>query len=157
MQIERAHNILPHLLPAFETSSAGLSFCGIVESIEKVLPPLSRWDEAKLSVTFPLLAAILSHSDAVREKIKDVPLMTRQLAEFISNPDHGCRVRSSASACMFSIALHFEGENILQDIIGGSLIDFLQILQSDPCNPSAVSKLQDVFNFFSLLVCLCCL
>lgn len=156
-QIERADSILPCLIPAFESPLAAASFGIIVDLLNQLLPPLSQWDEAKLCVIAPLLAAILSNAQDIRGLLSDISsevlkTMIGQLSEFIISSKHEMKSRASAASCLFSIFLDADVEGLavsemIGDTVSKSLVESLNILCSDGKNISAYGRVHDIFNF----------
>lgn len=110
-QIKRARSILPFLLPAYECSSSFVSCGSLVQFVNQYLPPLSEWDEVKLYVVLPLLAAALRNSKLDWKKLDSAALstlmsMVNDLAQFIASSDHVAHSRSAAASCLFSILVN---------------------------------------------------
>jgi len=159
IQIKRAYSVLPHLMPAFESPSAALSFGGIVELLDQSLPPVSKWDENKLCVVSSLAAATLTNSEDIKGLLKDVPskvlkTLIRQLSEFVIGSQHEKQSRASAATCLFLIVVHADLDEdssaILQatlDEIYTTLVESLKTLQSDARNPLVLSRIEEIFNF----------
>lgn len=107
-QTKRARWILPFLLPAYESTSSIASCSSLVQFVNQVLPPLSEWDEMKLFLVLPLLAAVLrNHSLDWRTldsaTSSTLMSMVQDLTQFIANSDHVAHSRSAAASCLFSI------------------------------------------------------
>lgn len=143
-------------MPAFESSYAVLSFGSLMPLLNQVLPPLSRWDEAKLCVISPLLASILSSSEDIEGLLKEIPpkvleTTVRQLAEFAISSQHEKHSRASAASCLFSIFLHSDSDSlsipqIMSESLYNSLIESIKILQSGEKNLTVFTNLEDIFN-----------
>jgi len=109
--IKRADSILPFLITAYECPSS-VSSCGdLVQFVDQILPPLSEWDEVKLYVALPLLAAVLKSSNQVWRTLDSVALgalrsMITYLAQFSISSDHDAHSRSAAASCLFSVLFH---------------------------------------------------
>lgn len=155
-QIKLANSVLPHLIPAFESPSAALSFVGIVQLLDQSLPPLSKWDENKLCVVSSLVAATLTNSKDIKGQLNEVPskalkTLIRQLSEFVIGSQHEKQSRASAATCLFLMVVHADldedSSTILQatlDEIYTSLVDSLRTLQADATN---LSRIEEIFNF----------
>jgi hypothetical protein len=79
--------------------------------VNQVLPPLSEWDEVKLYVVLPLLAAVIRNPGLQWKTLEnDTPStlmsMVQDLARFIASPDHVAHSRSAAASCLFSIIVN---------------------------------------------------
>jgi hypothetical protein len=79
--------------------------------VNQYLPPLSEWDEVKLYVVLPLLAAALRNSSLDWKKLDSATLstlvsMVKDLAQFIASSDHVAHSRSAAASCLFSILVN---------------------------------------------------
>ena len=84
---------------------------GLVQIVDQVMPPLSEWDEVKLYVTLPLLAALLTSSNKVWNSLDSATLKTLSsmityLAEFSISSDPDAQAKSAASVCLFYILFH---------------------------------------------------
>ncbi|KAL7473497.1 hypothetical protein ACHAXS_013925 [Conticribra weissflogii] len=177
--IRRANLFLPHLLPAYEHTSAISSLRTLVNSVGQVIPPLSEWDEVKLSVCLPLLAAVLGCCDRAWSKLDATTVdglksMIPYLAQFCMNPDHGLYARSSASSCLFSTIFHYSNEercdddgfavvhNLLDNDVFPALEEAIESLKADMSDDatkekssflfvSSFSRIEDILNFMSVL------
>ena len=176
-QIKRADSILPFLITAYECPSS-VSSCGdLVQFVDQILPPLSEWDEVKLYVALPLLAAVLKSSNQVWKSLDSVGLgalrsMITYLAQFSISSDHDAHSRSAAASCLFSILFH----STQDDDCDGEVHLFHQLLEevyleltdavtclkkvndtltkraSSSLLHSSLSQVGDTFSFLGLLV-----
>lgn len=115
-QTKRARWVLPFLLPAYESTSSIASCSSLVQFVNQVLPPLSEWDEMKLFVVLPLLAAVLrNHSLDWRTldsaTSSTLMSMVQDLTQFIASSDHVAHSRSAAASCLFSILVNISEDN----------------------------------------------
>jgi len=178
--IRRAYLILPHLLHTYERTPAISSCKTLIDSIGQVIPPLSEWDEVKLSVCLPLLASILNCSDHVWSKLEASSIdglksMTPYLAQFCMSPDHKPYARSSASSCLFSTIFHASNDEeqcdddeyaivhqLLDNNVFPALEEAVESLKADVSDlacketsgfvsASSFSRVEDILNFMSVL------
>ncbi|KAL7545756.1 hypothetical protein ACHAWF_009108 [Thalassiosira exigua] len=174
--IERAQTIIPLLIPAYECPSA-VSSCGsLVQFVGQILPPLSKWDEVKLSVAFPLLAAVLRAPNERGRVYESSTLETLRslipyLAEFSMSSDYDAGTRSAAASCLFSVLFFSEEtkcdaqviQTLLKEVVRPVACDAvsslkemkditLQRFESQNYFLTSFTRLQDALNFMSLLV-----
>ncbi len=119
-QIKRARLILPLLLPAYESSSSFASCASLVQFVNQVLPPLTEWDEVKLYVVLPLLAAVIRNPVLHWKTLENATSLTlmsmvQDLAQFIASPDHDAHSRSAAASCLFSILANTSEDDEIDD------------------------------------------
>lgn len=136
--MKRAHCILPILIPAYEHPSSIQSCGSIVQFVDQILPPLSEWDEVKLYVALPLLAAVLNSSNKAWSGLESDTLatlksMTTYLAQFSISPEHAAPARSAAASCLFSTLFHSS------DGGGGADAETIQTLLKEVVSPVLTS------------------
>ena len=132
---------------------------GLVQIVDQVMPPLSEWDEVKLYVTLPLLAALLTSSHKVWKSLDSATLKTLSsmityLAEFSISSDPDAQAKSAASVCLFYILFHGSEDDksdddtlviqkLLKEVMSPSLVNSLDCLKgkvSDIQTPRAPSS-----------------
>lgn len=138
--MKRAYAILPFIIPAYEGPASVSSCSGLVQFVDQILPPLSKWDEVKLFVAFPLLAAVLNTPNQEWRKCDRATLgslqsMITYLAQFSISPDHDARSRSAAASCLFSVL--FESS---QGGSSGGVQIFQKLLEEVVC-PGTIDSL----------------
>jgi len=136
------------MIPAYECTSSS-SCDDIVKFVDQILPPLSEWDEVKLCVSLPLLAAVIRSSQAWRTLdsaiLDTLRSMITYLAQFsIASADHDPHARSAAASCLFSILFH---GNVEDDSDGG--IDIIQKLLAEVVSPALEDALTCLNNELS--------
>ena len=120
---------------------------GLVQIVDQVMPPLSEWDEVKLYVTLPLLAALLTSSNKVWKSLDNATLKTLSsmityLAEFSISSDPDAQAKSAASACLFYILFHGSEDDesdddtlviqkLLEEVVSPSLVNSLDCLKRE--------------------------
>jgi len=147
--IKRAKSILPFLVPAYERSSAASSCGGLAQFVDQILPPLSEWDEVKLCIAFPLLAAVLnslneSWGTLDSATLKILRSMITDLAQFSISSDHDAHARSAAASCLFSVLYH-SGQD---DDCDEDVSNFRKLLEDvvHPVLTNAISHLKGEVN-----------
>ena len=136
-RIDLANSILPHFIPAYKKAAVPTSHLErFVSSVSKVLPPLSQKDNIRLSVTLPIIAAILGNPQ-MRSKVDEMDAsLLKQLAEMASPiADYALcsewdpKARSAASSCLFQILLYYQQDktkcissSVLKESISPSVI-----------------------------------
>ena len=180
-QMRRAYSFLPFLIPVYECPSSISSCNNLVEFVDPIMPPLSEWDELKLCVGLPLLAAILNSSSQVYRLLESATLKTLRsmityLAQFSISSDHDTHSRSAAASCLFSVVFHSNGDdahviqNLLEKVVSPALtiaLDCLLKEVTDAATPrasgclietskqsmqSTFSRVEDALSFLGLLV-----
>ena len=174
-QIKRAYAILPFLLPAYESPSSVGACDSLVRTIDQILPPLSEWDEVKLCVSLPLLAAALGGSGEewkAEDRSSDVSVnssitvaaamgMVPYLAQFCLGSDHDARARSAAASCLYLILLYGDKKNesipkLIESTVSPALVDVCGRLRKELVEesvagdvpPLSLSHYEDVINIF---------
>lgn len=129
----------------------------------QILPPLSEWDEVKLCVSFPLLAALLGSSSTVlktfdHETTDNLNSMTPYLAQFCIGSDYDSFSRSAAASCLFSILLQNTDDAdscvklLMNDVVLSALVDSIDVLRNDLVDvltPKAAGGLPQSSNYSS--------
>ena len=115
-RIDLANSILPHFIPAYKKAAVPISHLErFVSSVSKVLPPLSQKDNIRLSVTLPIIAAILGNPQ-MRSKVdemgasllKQLEDMASPIADYALCSEWDPKARSAASSCLFQILLYYQ-------------------------------------------------
>ncbi len=176
----RAQSILPFLIPAYECPSAIKSSGALVQFVDQILPPLSEWDEVKLNVALPLLAATLKSSTQVWSKLESetsatLKTMVTYLAQFTLSSDHVAKSRTAAMTCLFAILLNSgepdEIQTLLEETVASELTNAVTLLKkevSDSLTPRAsgsltvetpgeslqsiISRVNEILSFMGVLV-----
>ena len=151
-----------------------------MQFVDQILPPLSEWDEVKLNVALPLLAATLKSSNQVWSKLESqtsdmLKTMITYLAQFSLSSDHVANSRSAATTCLFAILLNSgepdEIQTLFEEAVASELTNAMSLLKnevSDGLTPrasgsltiessgetlqSTFSRVNDILSFMSVLV-----
>ena len=156
-------------MPVYECPAAVASCGKLVQFIGQILPPLSKWDEVKLSVAFPLIAAVLRAPNERGRLFESATLETMRslvpyLAEFSMCSNHDASSRRAASSCLFCILMFSEDtkcdvgviKNLMHEVVCPVACDAASSLEEMKDHmkfqQADFSRLGDALSFISLLV-----
>ena len=160
-KIESTSSILSQLLPAYQRPIPMENQSRIIAFTGQVLPPLTDWDNAKLSVILPLLSTVLS-SNKINSKsdTTSLELMCPYLVDYSLDKDNDSSSRCAASSCVFSIVSNYDFDK--KDCLGMSLSKnnvcsplSAQIVDDNHKIVISADVIQDSLNLLALLVCNC--
>jgi hypothetical protein len=149
-------------LPAFQVTMPEERLKSLFDYMNHIMPPLSDWQIAQLSICLPLFSATLKSNDLPSDlKGKLVDFM-RPLANFALDSQNYPRARSDSALCLFWIIARHQVDEIqvclsnrlLQKTIFPEIQTRLQILQ-DPqrgLNSDNADYYKDALNLASLVV-----
>ena len=160
-KIELTSSILSQLLPAYQRPIPMENQSRIIAFTGQLLPPLTDWDNAKLSVMLPLLSTVLfSNKINSTSDTTSLELMCPYLVDYSLDKDNDSPSRCAAASCVFSIVSHYDCDK--KDCLGMSLS------KNNVCSPLSAQivddnhkivisddVVQDSLNFLALLVCIC--
>ena len=158
LKVELASSILCLLLPAYEQPVPNENQSSIIRYTSQVMPPLSDWDNAKLSIILPVLSVMLFSNEIDSNSDKaSLELMCSYLVEYSLDKDNHSTPRRAAASCVFSIVSKYDASK--QNCLG------MLLCKNNICSPLSVQLdgdrnvdissevIEDSFNFLALLVC----
>ena len=149
---------MSQLLPAYQRPIPGRNQSRIIAFTGQVLPPLTDWDNAKLSVILPLLSTVLfSNKIDSKSDTTSLELMCPYLVDYSLDKDNDSPSRCAAASCVFSIVSNYDFDKkdcLAMPLSKNNVCLRLSAYMADDNQKTDINSeiIQDSLNMLALLV-----
>lgn len=151
--VRSAYDIIPYLLPAFDSDLLAIPLPELADIVGHLLPPLSDSQNAQLCITLPFLSTALCHGNnsnlALENKLN---ALFSSLLEFALSSDNTDAARAAAASCLHSIVTRYQS-NPYEDILTESWKStiFLSLVSSIEAANTKTEALAETLSLVAML------